>query len=251
MTNKDNTAKLQKLFKQAKYAILSILFPIECLGCAREDVWLCERCLNKIKYNIDYQCVVCKKGSDFGLTHSACRKETKLDGVVIASFGKDNFLRGIIGKYKYNLIKELCDPLAQILINKIILSKQHGHNFLLKNDFTVMPVPLHKRRLRWRGFNQSQLLAEKIAVFFGLNTASNVLVRKKYTKPQVKFKRKKRIKNILNSFKINSGIQFDFKNTNVLLVDDVLTTGSTLNECARVLKEGGVKKVWAIVLTRG
>ena len=115
----------------------------------------------------------------------------------------------------------------------------------------IVPVPLHIKRKRWRGFNQAEVLASRLAEGFNLVMRAYILNRIKDTQAQTKLKRKQRLKNIKNAFKVNNEWQDKLKSTKILLVDDVATSGRTLNECARALKESGAKEVWGIVLARG
>jgi len=122
---------------------------------------------------------------------------------------------------------------------------------LLYNNFSqslIMPVPLHKKRLRWRGFNQSELLAKGIKKYFNLDLRLDELIRTKHKKPQTKLSGRKRKENVKGCF-FWKGDWLDGKN--IILVDDVITTGSTLNECAKVLKENGAGEVWGLVVARG
>jgi ComF family protein len=127
----------------------------------------------------------------------------------------------------------------------------------------VVPIPLHKRRLRWRGFNQSELLAnyisENLTPGMEIPVLNDILIRKKHTTPQMQVKKySERKENIKDAFEIypvksagGSAEKFKrIKNKNILLVDDVATTGATLNECAKTLKQSGAKKVFALVLAR-
>lgn len=120
----------------------------------------------------------------------------------------------------------------------------------------IIPVPLHPRRLRWRGFNQAEILArhlsENIAPGLALPFETDLLERKKYTDPQMKIKNSgERKRNIKNAFALTNS--FDpqiIKNKRVLLVDDIATTGATLFECSKVLKNAGAKEVFGIVIAR-
>ena len=112
----------------------------------------------------------------------------------------------------------------------------------------IVPVPLHKQRLKERGFNQSQLLAQAIADNTKIDLLDNVLFRSRYTKPQAKMNRQERIKNVQGAFELAGNSVLTDKI--IVLVDDVLTTGSTMNECARVLKQGGAKAVFCLTLSR-
>lgn len=117
----------------------------------------------------------------------------------------------------------------------------------------IIPVPLHKRRLRWRGFNQAELLtksvSEKISPGFDIPVFSDLLIRKKYTQPQMNIKgyaaRQKNMRDVFGV--VDKKI---IKDRRVWLVDDVCTTGATLFACAEALKRAGAKEVWSIVIAR-
>ena len=116
------------------------------------------------------------------------------------------------------------------------------------DDCLVMPVPLHPKRLRERGFNQSLLLARYIADLSGTELDFLSLKRIRYTRPQTGLKSDERRKNVRRAFGLND--RHTVKGRNIILVDDVATTGNTLNECARVLKRSGAEKVFCMVLAR-
>lgn len=226
-----------------KQLFLDFIFPIECLGCGKENEWLCQKCLGNIaKQEID-KCPVCKNSSLWGATHLNCQNQINLDGVIVAAKFQDKLLDLAIHQFKYNFIKNLGVPLSKLLIEKINEQKE---NPLWRENLIVIPIPLHKRRLNWRGFNQAEELAHEIAKEFSLEMIPNILARQKYTKTQAKFSRAKRLTNLQNAFQIQK-----IKPTNYLLVDDVFTTGATMNECAHLLKKNGAIKVWGIVLARG
>jgi len=111
-----------------------------------------------------------------------------------------------------------------------------------------MPVPLHPKRLRERGFNQSLLLARQVAHRLNGELDFSSLVRPKYTTPQTTLSKKERQKNVQNAFRLKAPDVVSKKN--ILLVDDVATTGNTLNECARVLTLGGAKAVFCVTLAK-
>jgi len=112
----------------------------------------------------------------------------------------------------------------------------------------IIPVPLHNARYRERGYNQSALLASAIKKISGVPVNTNVLKRNKYTPPQAKLKREDRVKNILGAFTAKKSAKIS--NSCVAVVDDVVTTGTTVNECARVLRSAGAKKVVILSITR-
>ena len=120
--------------------------------------------------------------------------------------------------------------------------------FPLPEPFLTMPVPLHPKRLRERGFNQSLLLARQIAAASNQELDFFSLIRPKYTTPQTTLSKKERQKNVQNAFRLKTPDAVRKKN--ILLVDDVATTGNTLNECARVLKSGGAEAVFCVTLAK-
>jgi ComF family protein len=120
--------------------------------------------------------------------------------------------------------------------------------FPLPEPFLTMPVPLHPKRLRERGFNQSLLLARQVSDRLNGELDFLSLVRPKYTIPQTTLSKKERQKNVKNAFHLKTPDAVSKKN--ILLVDDVATTGNTLNECARVLKSGGAEAVFCVTLAK-
>ena len=137
------------------------------------------------------------------------------------------------------------------------ITKLSGHfidqasNRIIKNDFykdidLIIPVPLHKVRLRERGYNQSKLIADELSRLLSIPVKTN-LIRTKNNKSQTGLNRKERIKNVLNIFEVKE-IE-DLKEKNIILVDDILTTGATLNECTRVLKMSGAGNVNVLTVT--
>lgn len=112
-----------------------------------------------------------------------------------------------------------------------------------QQDGVLVPVPLHPQREKMRGFNQARLLAEQLGL------PAEMLKRIKNKHPQAELPREDRLKNLKNSFKISG--KFDLSNKKIVLVDDVCSTGATLNECAKVLRQAGAKEIWGLVLARG
>lgn len=237
-----------------KKLILDIVFPIYCISCKTEGVWLCDKCQNKIILKTEQTCPICKKIIvPNGEVCFSCKHQAAIDGILVASFYKINknktILASLIHCYKYRFITAISVSLGKILEKSILLSS-------LPLPDIIIPVPLHKRRLRWRGFNQSQLLAlylgKNLTPGFDIPVFDNFLLRNRYTKPQMKIKnRLERLDNVNNAFVLND--TFDKKivrEKQILLVDDIVTTGSTISECAKELKKAGAKKVYAVVLAR-
>ncbi|HLC69429.1 MAG TPA: ComF family protein [Patescibacteria group bacterium] len=220
------------------------LFPIFCVDCGKEGEWWCKNCLRKEEIGV-FRCPVCGKQSPKGKTCENCRSATALDGVVaIFNLVEHRAVESLIHSFKYSFTLDM-----QKLWRKVI-----ENNFLLLfgdlgKDWLVVPVPLHQKRKRERGFNQSEVVA-KIVQNVGREhgfICQDCLRRTKYTKQQAKLDKLEREKNVWGTFEcVTSPVK-----SKILLVDDVFTTGSTMNECARILKENGVREVRGVVLARG
>lgn len=222
---------------------LDLIFPRHCVGCQKEGVWFCQKCKDKIIYIKTPACPKCGRISENGRYCQKCQKEFFLKGVLVSAHYEEGPLKEAIHTFKYDGIYHLKTDLGKILITT--LSSRWN-----KKDTTIIPVPLHKTRKGERGYNQASLMSQEINKYLGFEICDNKLKRIRYTKPQVKFNLKDRTKNIQNSF-FWSG-KDELKGKFILLLDDVFTTGSTLNECAKELKlKAKVKEVWGLVLAKG
>lgn len=236
--------KLMKLdgFKIRQF-ILDVLFPIKCLGCQKESEWLCEKCLGKLKLYNHYSCPHCDSPNANGAVCGYCQKIYHLDGLMVI-LENNQLTKQLINLVKYNFIVDLVECLEPKL------TEYFNKNPWWRDFYVLAPVPLHQRRFLERGFNQSQIICEAIKKIKG-NQINNLLLKKiKYHHPQVGLKAKKRQINVVGSFKVNLSLPSDYNKT-IVLVDDVYTTGSTLEECAKTLKAIGYQHVWGLVIIRG
>ncbi|MDO8557752.1 MAG: ComF family protein [bacterium] len=233
-------------FDTAKTFLLDLLFPVECFGCGIAGTYLCAPCFAKLPLQELFICPVCEKPSFEHAVCVECTKRTKLDGLIAASFYDIALLRRLIFAYKYKFVKPLALPLSQLIVKCLTL---HNHSLFHRNDLVLVPVPLSKRRERWRGFNQAREIAVLLGKALQISLCDNALFRTRNTVPQIEaVSRKERFENIRGAFKVADPLQI--KNKTILLVDDVATSLATLNECARVLKGAGAKEVWGIVVAR-
>jgi predicted amidophosphoribosyltransferase len=165
----------------------------------------------------------------------------------------------MIYEFKYRFIRKLSEPLGNIFVNFLRI------NNFIDFDF-IIPVPLHKRRLSWRGFNQSELLASQLNIHLATPIINDLLMRKRNTAPQMGINDKeKRIKNISDAFNINNDANFKsnasvgtkfitkqiIKNKSILLIDDICTTASTFENCAKAIGPLEPSQIWALALARG
>jgi ComF family protein len=248
------------MWQQSINFVLDLFFPKTCFGCGQEGFYICPECLKKIKINDCDQCFICGRRSLNNRICQDCGRKTNLTGALIASFWDNQILRQLIYEYKYRFVKDLSGPLSQIMIR--YLETNHPMN-LATDKLIFIPVPLHKQRLQWRGFNQAELLAQKVADYFDAPLVQ-LLERMRDTRPQAEIKKQKERKNnIKNAFVLTKnfaplrtkGLILDnlplLKEKTVIIVDDVSTTGSTLEECAAALKPLKPKEIWGLVLARG
>lgn len=222
---------------------LDLLFPVRCIGCGKDKEWLCAACLKRIPCHQNFFCPVCGHFSFYGAVCFSCRKQSFLDGAWCISSYHDPVLREAIKLLKYRYVRELSFPLANLVDEYL-----RGH--VLEKTFDgIIPVPLHRRRMLEREFNQSAFLAEKAAQYFHCAVLEENLERKKFTFSQSKLSTKQRERNVEGAFEVLHPGQIFGKR--ILLVDDVFTSGSTLQSCARTLKESGAREVWGLILARG
>jgi len=154
----------------------------------------------------------------------------------------EGILKDIIWRYKYEFVRSLAEPLSEMLVERFGL-------FVQRKQFILTYVPSSKQRQRWRGFNQSALIAKQVANKTGLSLET-LLLKKGRTSPQVGLSKKQRIKNIEGKIRAVDVRNLKITGKRILIVDDVYTTGATLEECAKILRQAGAREVWGLVLSR-
>lgn len=223
--------------------IVDIVFPSYCAVCevpleSNEKV-VCEQCYYSIKSIDSSFCQHC--GRPLKRRASECKKctEDRLSLTRIRAFGLyDKTLSSIIHLFKYGQKPSLGTRLGRLMSIAVLRDP------LLSTAELVIPVPLHPVRHRERGYNQSELLASALVKSIGLSLITNVLVRKKNTKFQTSLSPEERFDNVAGAFFVKQ--PEILKGKKVLLVDDVMTTGSTLHSCAEALLSGGAQEVYGI-----
>lgn len=161
------------------------------------------------------------------------------------SLGKyEGVFKEILINYKYRGRRELLKDLIKICR----LEQKNNHFFSTESLDLILYVPLHKKKLRIRGFDQAYLIAKEISKLLNIPLQVDFLFKKKETAPQAGLKKQTRIKNLKNAFAVKT--PNTFKSKNVLLVDDVFTTGVTVNECSKILKQNGARRVEVFTLAR-
>ncbi len=217
--------------KGIKDFFIEALMPKECLFCLAKGSYVCQECLKKIKPALSEDCKI-KLRPSF------------LDGLLVSMDWRQPEVQKIIHIYKYNFVKDLATEINPIMANKL-------NKFMQTQDlqeWVLVPVPLHKRKLNYRGFNQAEEMAKLLGKSLNLQ-AVQALKRVKAKKPQMKLSREERLKNVKDVYAVAENTQVE--NKKIILVDDVATTGATLNELARILKNRGALKVYGFCLARG
>jgi len=226
-----------------KNFVLDLLFPKKCVCCGKLDFYACAGCFKKIIFIKQSTCPECGKLSEKGRYCLKCRKGKSLKGVILATYFEEGPIRELVHVYKYNGVFDIKSLLGGFLLEAL---KREGFT----EDFVLAYVPLHRKKLIKRGYNQSELLAQEIAKTLEIEFVRELLIKKKETKSQIGLKRKERLESQKGSFEINTRRKQLIVGRKVVLVDDIFTTGATLNECAKVLKENGVKEVWGLAIGR-
>lgn len=211
--------------------LLDLLFPKFCFSCQREGSYLCEDC----KATLD----ILRFHQKYNTEH--------LKDLYWALPYQNPLVKNLIGKFKYKpFVRNLSKSLSLLIINHFQLIGNPPP--FLGGEFILVPVPLEKRRLKWRGFNQAEELAKELSKFLKIPMLGDCLLKIKKTFPQVELSEEERKKNVLGAFLVKN--KNGIKGRRILLVDDIYTTGSTMEECARVLKIAGAKQVIGIVIAR-
>ena len=238
---------IKPLFFDVRKFILDTLFPITCLACEREGLFICPDCQSLLTKLEHQRCIACQKPTPFGLTHPKCQTPHGADGLISFYDYHDKKVANIIIKGKYNFLPTVFATLGKIIATK--LSQQYPNILISKNIYRLVPIPLSRFRLRWRGFNQAEILCQAISQELGL-AITPALIRKKLTKTQKDLKKEARQKNIQGAFAISKYLNIPISNKNFILVDDVTTTGATLQEAAAVLKRNGANQVICLTVAR-
>lgn len=229
--------------KRLGLEILDLVFPISCLVCGKDGVYLCDECLKNLPRLEKQICISCHKPAPFGKTHPDCVSRNTVDGAIAGLFYRHPNVKKIIEVFKYHFVSDLSNPLSQTIVEA--MQKQGLEDYF--RDFVIIPVPLHPKRFNWRGFNQSVLLGQTLAEKLNIPIENNLVVRKKFTKPQTKLSKEERKRNLENAFELTS----DVADKKFLIVDDVVTSGATANEIAKLLKHKKAVEVWVISLAHG
>ncbi|MBU0548408.1 MAG: ComF family protein [Candidatus Omnitrophica bacterium] len=231
--------------------IKDLIYPNLCLTCknrivpAKGQNLVCAQCWEKIEKNLPPFCASCGRRLDkLSLAKNICSNCLKFKFHFDRAFSPCTYtgiIKKLIHEFKYSGKDYLGEPLGD-LMNKFIKDYRLPIEYI---DF-IIPIPLHKSRMREREFNQAQILSEQIAKEFNTKILPDALVRTRPTRTQTELAFEERRKNVEKSFTVND--VRSIKDANLLLIDDVLTTGATSSEAARVLKDSGARIIFVMTL---
>ncbi|RLC73008.1 MAG: ComF family protein [Chloroflexi bacterium] len=222
---------------RVKDFLLDFLFPTSCLGCGREGSLLCPSCLKTLPRLYPPYCERCGIPCSGRICPLCLSSPPVIDGIRSPLLYRDLAREAII-HLKYRNLKLLARPLAELLADYLAESQ-------LQFDVLV-PVPLHPRRLRSRGYNQSALLAKNLSELIGVPLREDILFRLRDTPSQTSLGGPERRQNVAGAFECRE----ELEGWEILLLDDVCTTGATLDACAVALKKAGAGAVWGLTLAR-
>jgi len=219
--------------------LVDLVLPPRCGGCRRVGAWLCDGCRAKIRRLEEPLCRRC--GAEVASARGDCGCRARLPALtrLRSAVAYEGPAEKAIHRFKYEGWRRLSRPLAQLLAERLVVEGVAAR--------WVVAVPLHRDRVRQRGFNQSELLAADLRRMLALDAADGELVRTRSTPPQVGKDRRSRFENVKDAFAWHGS---PLRGESILLLDDVATTGATLNACAAALNGAGSGPVTGVSIAR-
>lgn len=227
--------------------LLDYVFPKRCVVCKKAGSYLCENCFINLSFDVSNLCLVCNKPSYNSFTHPKCKSKYSIDGC-FASLVFNKTAQKLIYNFKYKpFLTDVKESLGNLFYESII-QNENFNKLMADGEWLMVPIPLSNAKLKKRGYNQSEILAKELSNKFGF-PVKNLLKKVKDTNTQVGKSNTERKLNIKNAFELLN-LKSSILGQNIFLVDDVVTTGSTLKEAANILKRNGVKRVIGLALAR-
>jgi ComF family protein len=217
--------------------LLDLVLPPRCGGCAAVGSWYCERCAEKTRRLEEPLCVRC--GAELPFTGSRCNCRLRSVDRIRSAVAMEGPVEAAMHRFKYLGWRSLAAPLARLLVTGGGIAELAG--------MSAVAVPLHRSRQRGRGFNQAQLLLDELSAQGQLKKLPQRLVRGRSAPPQVGLDRLQRLANLQGAFTWRGE---DLRKVPVIVVDDVSTTGATIDACAQALKSGGAGMVIGLTIAR-
>ena len=236
-----------KKISNLKATFLSSIFPKTCPVCdgvIGHDKYICERCVPKIHFIEGARCKKCgkqlvEKEAEYC---NDCGKNHHLFKCGIAAFLYDDVVSKSIYKFKYQNRRTYAEFYGKAI------AERYGTHIERWGADVIIPVPIHEKKLIKRGYNQAQLIANELGKNLEMAVDDKILMRRVNTRPQKEMSKAERKKNLEKAFKITTNV---VKYRKVILMDDIYTTGSTIDECTKSLMDAGVESVYFVSLSIG
>lgn len=237
------------IFKTLLGRFVDILYPYKCPSCktiVNSDLVFCSDCWKKLQFITKPTCQICGTPIQFSVSNdiicAKCLLKKPCYDKAISCFVYNKTISKAIFEFKFYQKTFLSDFFAKFIINSI-------YDILNEVDY-IVPVPVSLKRLRWRGFNQALLLARSIGKSTNKEVLPDLIIKIKHTQAQVKLKNKERIKNLDSAFDINRKYLNKIVDKNILIIDDVITTGTTVNECSKIIKKFKTNKIFVASIAK-
>ncbi len=233
--------------KSILHGMVDAIYPRTCPFCDKilaRGTDICGDCQNKLKYVVEPRCKKCGKQL-IKEEQEYCYDCTKLRHLYregIATFAYDEMVSKSIYRFKYYNRRTYAGMYARAI------GVRYGEYIARWQPDVLVPVPIHRAKLQKRGYNQAELIAVELGKQLGIPVDSKILQRVRHTRAQKELNRSERKKNLENAFKISSYV---VKYKKIVLVDDIYTTGSTIDECTKVLMAAGAQDVYFVSLSIG
>ena len=205
--------------------IVDMLFPKTCVDCGKIGKYLCQKCGLKIEV----------LGADY--------KSKKIEGR-IGLFKYNGAIKELIKLIKFDLVSDAKTEIGEMIVNQLKENYPNILEYWQKNDFVIIPVPLHWRRKNWRGFNQAEIIADEVGKKIDLSVNNKIILRKINTKHQATSNKIERISNLKNAF-----MTVDKIPKNIIIFDDVWTTGNTIKNIIKIIPKN--RKIWVLTMASG
>ncbi|MCP4522843.1 MAG: ComF family protein [Candidatus Gracilibacteria bacterium] len=220
-----------------------ILSPKKCYSCGIEGHFLCFSCFKKCK-NFEPMCYVCKNPSKNFEIHADCQKGLYYQKVIILTHYSNPVIKRLITDAKFYKRKDIFEDFGKYLTKLFIKYELNVQN----KESILVPVPIYYLRKWKRGYNQTEVLGKNISQWTGLEINTTIIKKIKHTQQQSKVGKKLRLDNLKNTFQINNKESEKYKEKKIILIDDVISTGSTLNEVAKTLNTAGFTDITCLVI---
>lgn len=230
------------------FSLLDWIYPPKCISCGmifapvhgEPTQWICENCEPLLEPIPDPVCPICGYPTTEGFDCPSCKNKKMHYDIHRAAFVYDGVLRDLLHDIKFRSKRRTAQGLGAVLAETII-------NWNINGDL-IIPIPLHPSKKRSRGFNQASVLALPFSKSLKIPMADNMIKRVKRTAPQSNLTPIAREQNLQNAFSLNTR-KYNPRNKQIILIDDIYTSGATMNACTKILKDHGADKIICISLS--